>query len=55
MPIQTFKTNKIRKRCVIINAENLNKFVALQDSVFPLGHEGHLNTGTVFSHLDVKD
>ena len=54
MSVQTFKTNKVRKRCVIINAENLNNFVALQDSVFPLGQEGHLNTETVFSQSDVK-
>jgi len=26
----------------------------LQDIVFPFGHEGHLNTGTVFSHSDVN-
>jgi hypothetical protein len=26
----------------------------LQDIVFPFGHEGHLNTGTVLSHSDVN-
>jgi len=26
----------------------------LWDIVFPFGHEGHLNTGTVFSHSDVN-
>jgi len=54
MHIQTFKTNKVRKRCVIIHTENTNKFVVLNDSVFPFDRDGHLNTGTVFSHLDVK-
>jgi hypothetical protein len=32
----------------------MNKFVVLKDSVFPFGCDGHLNTGTVFSRLDVK-
>ena len=26
----------------------------LRDIVFPFGHEGHLNTGKVFSHSDVN-
>jgi hypothetical protein len=54
MCIQTFKTNKVRKRCVIIHTENMNKFVLLKDSVFPFGRKGPLHTGTVFSHLDIK-
>jgi len=54
MPIQAFKTNTVKKRCVIINAKNFKKHTALHDSVFPFGHEGHLNTRKVFSHSYVK-
>ena len=34
MPIQAFKTNMVKKRCVIINAENFKKHTALWD-LFP--------------------
>jgi hypothetical protein len=51
---KAFKTNMVKKGCVIINAENFKKHMALRDSVFPFGHEGHLNTQTVFSHSHVK-
>jgi hypothetical protein len=53
MPIQAFKTNTVKKKCVIINAKNFINDIALH-SVFPLGHSGHLNAGTLFSHLDIK-
>jgi hypothetical protein len=54
MVIQAFKTNVVKKRCVITNAENLKKQMALHDSIFPFGHEENLNTRTVFSHSYVK-
>jgi hypothetical protein len=54
MPVQAFKTNLVKNICVIINAKNFKKHIALCDSVFPFGHEGHLNTWTVFSHSYVK-
>ena len=54
MPIQAFKTNIEKKGRVIINAENMKKYVALWDSAFPFSCEGHLNTGTVFFCSDVK-
>jgi hypothetical protein len=38
MPIQAFSTNIVKKRCVIIDAENLKNDMALQDNVFPFGH-----------------
>jgi len=54
MPIQAFKTNMVKKRCAIINAEHFKKHTTLRDSVFPFGRERHLNTWTVFSHSYVK-
>jgi hypothetical protein len=48
-------TSLLHKYCdVIIHAENYKNYMALQDSVFPFGHEGHSNTGTVFSLSDMK-
>jgi hypothetical protein len=38
MPIQAFKTNTVKKKCVIIRAKNFINNMALQDSVFPFGH-----------------
>ena len=43
----------MKKRLVIINADNLKNYVTLRDSVSPFGRGGHLNTGTVFSCLDI--
>ena len=54
MPIKAFKTNMVKKRCAIINAENFKKHTALHDSVFPFGLERQLNTQTVFSQPYVK-
>jgi hypothetical protein len=35
-------TSPLDKYCdVIIHAENFTNYMALQDSVFPFGHEGH--------------
>jgi hypothetical protein len=40
MPIQAFKTNTVKNKCVIINAKNFINDMALRDSVFPFGHKG---------------
>jgi hypothetical protein len=50
----THGTINIKYCDVITHAENFKNYMALQDSVFPFGHEGHLNTGTVFSRSDMK-
>jgi hypothetical protein len=48
-------TSPLDKYCdVIIHVENFKNYVVLQDSIFPFRHEGHLNTGTAFSHSDMK-
>jgi len=48
-------TSPLHKYCdVLIHAENVKNYMALQDSVFVFGREGHLNTGTAFSHSDMK-
>ena len=38
MRVQAFKTNIVKKRCVIISAENFKQDMALWDNVFPFGH-----------------
>jgi hypothetical protein len=55
MLIQAFKTNTVKKRHVIINAENLKNYMSLWDSVFPFSYDGHVNTGKVFSHSNLQD
>jgi hypothetical protein len=55
MLIQALKTNTVKKRHVIIKAENLKNNVSLWDSVFPLSHDGHLNKGKEFSDSDLQD
>jgi hypothetical protein len=38
MPKQTFLDKYCKKRLVIIDAENVKNYMALQDSIFPFGH-----------------
>ena len=54
MPTQAFWTNSVKKRCVIVNAENFKNYLVLQecspiqllrafiywDTAFPLVHKG---------------
>jgi hypothetical protein len=40
---------------VIIHAENVKNYMALQDSVLVFSREGHLNISTAFFHYDMKD
>ena len=54
MPLQPFKTNMVKKRCVILNVENFKKYIALWDSVFPFGCEVHSNTGSLFFRFCIK-
>jgi hypothetical protein len=48
-------SSPLLKYCdAIIRAENYKNYMALQDSILPFGHEGHWNTGTVFSPSGMK-
>jgi len=44
----------VKKRCVIINAENFKQDMALWDFSYS-AVEGHLIPGTAFSCLDIMD
>jgi hypothetical protein len=40
MPIQAFQTNTVKKRRVIIEAENFKNSMVLRYNVFPFGRKG---------------